>query len=288
MNFEIQNDFLKLTIASKGAEKQALISNNGVSYLRDLDEYWNRKAPFLFPNVGRLKDGYTIINNQEYHLPLHGFLRDQEFEVLHARKDEISLVNVYNEDTLNLYPFKYKAIITYQLKAKTLKTKVTIINEDDKDMIFNFGGHPGFRCPIFTDEKFTDYKVVFEKTENFAAPSVEEDGTLNFKKTTEFKDIKELPLKYDYFTIDAIVIPRVRSRKVKLVNDKNQGIEFKFPHFITLAIWTRPNAPFVCLEPWIGHADRYDANHQFSDKDNIITLKPLEEFKIHYDISVLE
>lgn len=288
MNFEIQNQFLKLTIASKGAEKLSLVSNKGINYLRDIDEYWDRTAPFLFPNVGRLKDGYTLINNNQYQLPQHGFLRDQEFEVLQSKKNEISLISLYSNDTLKMYPFKYKAIITYQLKDHSLKTKVTISNEGDEEMLFNFGGHPGFRVPLYADEKFEDYMIIFDKEEMFAAPGVESDGTLNFNRTRIFKGIKKVNLDYEYFAVDAIVIPRVKSNKVQLVNEKHQGIEFKFPQFVTLAIWTKPHAPFVCLEPWVGYADRSDSNHQFKEKDNIISLQPLEEFKINYDINILE
>jgi galactose mutarotase-like enzyme len=289
MNHIIQNEYLTLTVSSRGAEKQTLVSNKKVHYLRSKDALWDRTAPFLFPNVGRLRDGLTFINGVEYHLPQHGFLRDQEFEVLKSEKSEISLINVYNEETLKLFPFKYKAIITYSLKKKTLRTSVTIVNEDKEDLFFNFGGHPGFICPLYEGEKFEDYKIVFEKAENFSAPSVEANGTLNYNTPSgTYTNLKELPLDYKYFETDAIVIPRVRSKKVSLLNAKHQGIEFKYPDFITLAIWTKPNAGFVCLEPWIGHADRCDGNHQFISKDNIITLKQLEEFKIYYDITILD
>lgn len=288
MNYVIENEFLKLTVSSHGAEKTSLISNN-IEYIRQKDEVWNRQAPFLFPNVGRLRDNYTYINNELYNLPQHGFLRDQEFEVLHSQKDEISLINMFSEETLKNFPFKYKAIITYTLKEKTLRTSVSITNEDNQSFGFNFGGHPGFVCPLYPNESFSDYKVVFEKAESFSAPSVEKNGTLNFLESSRtFKDLKELKLDYKYFEIDAIVIPRVKSKKILLVNKNNKGIEFKYPGFLTLALWTRPNANFLCLEPWVGHADRHDSNHQFYEKDNIVLLNEFEEFKVYYDITILD
>ena len=288
MNFVIQNEYLTLTISSKGAEKKSLLYL-GREYIRQADEVWNRQAPFLFPNVGRLRDNYTYINKERYELPQHGFLRDQEFEVLQSQKDEISLVNVYTEETLKKYPFKCKVIITYTLMGKTVRTMIRINNEDHQEMGFNIGGHPGFVCPLYENEKFEDYRVIFEKEESFTAPSVEKNGTLNFVTPSRtFKKLKELKLDYEYFEIDAIVIPRVKSRQVQLVNKENKGIEFKFPGFLTLALWTRPNAKFLCLEPWIGHADRHDGDNQFYNKDNIIFLKELEEFKIYYDITILD
>ena len=289
MNYTIKNEYLTLTVSSTGAEKQTLVSSKGINYLRQPDKYWNRVAPFLFPNVGRLKGNSTFINGSEYHLPQHGFLRDQEFEVLHQVDDEIALVNIYNEKSLSKYPFKYKVIVHYQLEKNKLVTKISITNEDEKSMPFNIGGHPGFYCPLYPNEQFNDYKIVFSKSETFNAPSVESDGTLNFQVSSgEFIHLKELPLDYKYFEVDAIVIPRVKSKEVKLINKNNKGIKFSYHDFITLAIWTRPNAGFVCLEPWIGYADRHDSNKQFIEKDNIIVLDPLEEKVVSYDITIIE
>ena len=85
-----------------------------------------------------------------------------------------------------------------------------------------------------------------------------ENGTLNFVDTIKYEKVKELQLNYKYFEIDAIVNPKVKSQSVKLVNKDNKGIKFDFKGFPSLAIWTKPNAPFVCLEPWIGYADHHD------------------------------
>ena len=289
MDFIIKNEYLELTVSSRGAEKQKLVSSKGINYLRQPDNIWNRTAPFLFPNVGRVKGNYTFINDNRYDLPQHGFLRDQEFEVMRQVDDEIALVNLSNEETLKLFPFMYKVIVQYQLKDKELITKVSITNEDNTVMPFNIGGHPGFFCPLYENEEFTDYRLVFNKQETFNAPSVESDGTLNFNKfSEEFKQLKELKLDYSYFEIDAIVIPRVKSKEVKLINKNNKGIKFNYEDFLTLAIWTRPNAGFLCLEPWIGYADRHNSNHQFIEKDNIIKLNPSEEKEVKYTITIID
>ena len=64
MDCKISNEYLELTVSTHGAEKQSLVSKEtGISYLRDIDQYWNRHAPLLFPIVGKLRDLKTIINN---------------------------------------------------------------------------------------------------------------------------------------------------------------------------------------------------------------------------------
>ena len=62
MEFKISNEYLELTVSSHGAEKQTLVSKQtNVSYLRDIDQYWNRRAPLLFPIVGKLRDLKTLL-----------------------------------------------------------------------------------------------------------------------------------------------------------------------------------------------------------------------------------
>lgn len=286
----IQNGFLKAEISLKGAELKGL-SGNGVEYVwKGNPKYWNRSAPFLFPVVGTLKDKETYFDGKLYKMGSHGFLRDQDFEVLTQKEDEIVLVNVFNNETLEKYPFKYKAIVTYKLNGKSLNTEVEIHNDDICDMPFNIGGHPAFNCPMFEGDTFEDYSIHFEKEETFISPFVESNATLNFGKVgCQYQDLKVLNLKKDLFDIDTIILPRVRSKKVYLLNKQGKGVEFEYPKFSTFAIWTPFNdAPFVCLEPWIGYNDRHDSNKDFLTKDNLITLKSLETFKVSYKIKIVE
>ena len=290
MEFKISNKYLELTVSSHGAEKQSIISKEtNISYLRDVDKYWNRKAPLLFPIVGKLRDLKTFINNKEYSMNQHGFIRDQEFELYSQTETELVLVNKFNEETLKKYPFEYQVFVKYTLVEKSVYTEFIVKNLDYQVIPFNYGGHPGFKLPLYENETFEDYSVKFEKEENFDAPTVDmTTGTLNFKDTISYKNINEINLNYKYFEIDAIVIPEVKSQSVKLVNKDNKGVKFDFLGFPSLAIWTKPNAPFVCLEPWIGYADHNDSNYQFIEKDNMQFLNPGETFSATYVITVLE
>ena len=80
------------------------------------------------------------------------------------------------------YPFKYKAKVTYEIIDESLKTSVEITNLGEEVMPFNIGGHPAFNCPLYDNETFEDYKVVFEKPETFGSPLVVEGGLLDFDK----------------------------------------------------------------------------------------------------------
>ena len=203
--------------------------------------------------------------------------------------NSLTFISTYSEDTLKLYPFKYQVRIKYEIKDCGVAIDIEVTNKGKEKMYFNIGGHPGFRLPMYDNEKFDDYSVVFEKTEDFDAPTVNlQNGTLDFNHTIRCDHIGRIDLNYKYFEIDAIVIPKVKSREVKLVNKKNKGIRFNYHGFNSLAIWTKPNAPFVCLEPWMGYADHSDSDYNFIKKDDIVTLKANEVYKCGYSVEILD
>ena len=67
---------LQIKVNEKGAEL-ASIQLNGREYLWWGDAaYWNRQAPILFPNVGKVFDNTFRVNGKAYHMGQHGFARD--------------------------------------------------------------------------------------------------------------------------------------------------------------------------------------------------------------------
>lgn len=288
MNYILKHDELEIEINSHGAEQEHL-HYLGKDYMRVRDEFWNRKAPVLFPIVGKLRDLRTFIDSKEYHMNQHGLARDLEFKLKSQKDDELVFSVTYDDETLIHYPYKFELDISYKLKGRKEIVTYTVKNIDDKDIYFNIGGHPGFRLPMYENEKFEDYKVEFECVEDFNAPTVNlENGTLDFVHTIPYKNISKIDLNYKYFEIDAIVVPNIKSKYVKLVNKNNKGILFEYNNFNTLAIWTKPNAPFVCLEPWKGYADHSDSNYDFKSKDDIVKLKKNETCAFSYSVEILD
>lgn len=282
----------QIKVALIGAELKSFISNN-IEYIWCSNPvYWKRSAPFLFPIVGSLKDSKTIIEGKEYKLSQHGFLRDQLFVI--SKKEEsdtvstLELVNTFNSNTLDIYPYKYKAVITYVLYDDKLQTNIKIINVDDKKILFNIGGHPAFNTNLYGD-KFEDYKIEFETNESFSSPLVCDKGLLDFTKSDYVKEnIKEIILDKQIFTIDTILINNIKSNSCKLINKQGKGIKFTFNDFNTLAIWTPYNdAPFICLEPWIGYNDLVTTDGTYESKSDLIKLNEGEEFNCMYEIQTI-
>ena len=289
---KIKYNNIEVGINKLGAELKSLKCGDKEYIWCSDPKFWKRSAPFLFPVVGSLKDKKTTIKGIEYQLSQHGFLRDQEFKVLETTENSISFISKANEETLEHYPFNYETVVTYTIddKNKTLETKIKIKNIGKEEMYFNLGGHPAFNCPLYEGESFNDYRIVFEKEETFNSPLVCEGGLLDFNTGVYNKEnIKEIVLDKEIFTIDTILIKDVKSKVIKFVNKENKGIEFSYPKFSTLAIWTPYNeAPFICLEPWIGYNDLVDTKGTYEEKADLVYLNKEEEFVCSYEIKILD
>ena len=56
-----------------------------------------------------------------------------------------------------------------------------------------------------------------------------------------------------------------------------------FPNF---GIWSVKDAPFVCLEPWMGRADNIGFDRDISEKPGINAVDPGECFEKEYTVVV--
>ena len=114
MNYIIENEAVKISVADMGAELMSLIlKSDHTEYLWQGDEkYWAGRATNLFPICGRLTDGKYIYQGEEYEMVLHGFAKKSIFSVVEQKKDSITFSLRANEETLKIYPFDFELFIT--------------------------------------------------------------------------------------------------------------------------------------------------------------------------------
>lgn len=266
--FKLRYNKIEISVNSHGAELTKFILGN-VNYIHQKDIFWDRSAPHLFPFVGRLKNNEYIYNNQTYPMTGHGFLRDQEFSLVSESKNKLVFEFKSNIATYKIYPFYFIIRITYKIIKNGLSTKVKITNRSNDKMYFNYGEHPGFN--LFSD--ITNYIVVFNKVESFKSPSVSNDKLLDFTNPNAiYNNAKEIKLDNNLFTNDAIININSRSKNVKLVSS-DYILKYSYPNFKSFAIWTKPNANFICLEPWNGYADLVNSKKDIKNKEQVIILE---------------
>lgn len=292
MQHTIHNGRLSITVNQTGAELTSLIAlDSGKEYMWQADPaVWGSSAPVLFPIIGMLKEGKTLIDGREYHIPKHGMVRNNaDVELFQRSENHITFRLCWNEETLKVYPFKFEFLITYRLRNEHVIVYHQVLNLDTKPIYFNLGGHPAFRVPFFEHEQYSDYFLRFEHDETAPRYSVMPDGTIsNDTRFVPWKEGKILPLTHELFAQDALVFKDLNSRSVILESAINGPIlKLDYAGWTHLGIWAKPNGDFVCIEPWIGLADPYEGARDFKEKEGIVELAPGQTDEMSFDIKVL-
>lgn len=284
----IENEFLKIEIETAGAELRSIyhkIKKREFLWQGD-PEFWPRRAPVLFPIVGKLKGNEYKVDGKIFKLTQHGFARDKEFATFKTNDSKVTFALISDKDSIKVYPFDFELKITYELIQNTLKVYYEVINPGEDQIYFSIGAHPGFICPVNSNEKFEDYYIEFEKEETLSRHLLDE-GLFNGKTEAILNDSRILDLNYDLFLKDAIVLKNMRSTYLILKSkSSDHSLKFEFSKFPYFGIWTKPNAPFICLEPWCGIADNINVEGELKEKEGIIILRKGEIFDRNYSITI--
>ncbi|MFD2602090.1 aldose 1-epimerase family protein [Flavobacterium suzhouense] len=282
MNVTITNEFLTATINPLGAELISLKDSSNEYIWEGNPEFWGKHSPILFPIVGTLKDNTYTYEGNDYNMTRHGFARDNHFVV--KERDSRSVVFSFssNEETLKQYPFTFELELKYTLKEKTLHLDYTVNNLGDKIQPFALGAHPAFALP----GNFEDYSLTFEKEEELISSQLEND--LVSEKTFKIEsDKNKLALSHKLFENDALIFKTLISKKITLNKLDTPFLNVNFHDFPHLGIWTKTNAPFLCIEPWQGYSDPSTSTGKLEDKEGIVLLTPGKEYNAGFSIEIL-
>lgn len=273
-----------------GAELKSFKSRlSGYEYLWQADPaIWNRSAPFLFPNIGRLKSDTYFYQNKNYHLGQHGFLRDVDFEVKQKTENQVILFFKSNQETLRMYPFHFETTISYTLEKNNLFVGFTVRNTDNKLLHFSYGNHAGFTAPINPDLSFEDYHLEVTPTKS------RERIVLTEKKQADLANSfmeEKFPVYLDHalFKQDALIYQIDEQTEFTLKSDKDPAkLVISFNDFDYVGIWSPyPTlGNFVCIQPWCGIADRVGTDQQLENKFGIYHLNESESFSREFTISI--
>ncbi len=264
----ISNEYISVTISARGAEMQS-INKGGKEILWDGNpEVWAAHAPVLFPICGGLKEDKFILDGKEYTVQKHGYARFEEFEVEYSDKEKAVFLLRSNEESLKNFPFEYELRIIYTLDGCKVNIEYNVKNLSKGDMYFSIGSHEGYACP----EGIEEYSIVFDKCEDLDS-SILDGNLLEYNTVNVGKNTCELPLRYEYFAVDALVFLSLKSRKLSLKNKatgETVGVEFDGADYLLL--WTKPGAKYICIEPWSGIPDFVDSDFDITNKKGITKL----------------
>lgn len=269
----IVSDVLSAEIAADGAELSTLQDAAGRHLLWDGDaRWWTGRAPLLFPIVGRLPGDRARIDGREYELLQHGFARTSTFTCTHADSGSCRFELRETAESLQRYPRAFHLAVTYAIDGPTLSILARVTNTDARPLPFSFGFHPAFRWPLAGDAR-EGHVLEFERDEP-APIRRPHDGLLAPGGESLPVDGRRLALHDGLFEAGALVFDTLQSRRVRYVGPHCPQIEVGFPHMQHLGVWTKPGAPFVCIEPWHGYAAPVGFAGELREKPGIIELTP--------------
>ena len=243
---KLENERLCVEIAEHGAEVTRIYDKmKDTELLWNGDPaYWKRHSPILFPNVGKTYHNTVLINGTQYPTSQHGFARDNRFQCVRETADTVSFLFSSNEETKEVYPFDFDLTVTYRLEGDSLTVKWEVQNTGDEEMYFTIGGHPAF---CFEDECCQLNEEMFEN--------------------------------------DALILDHGQISEVWLCHkDGTPRVGMKCEGFPNFGIWSVKNAPFVCLEPWMGRCDDIGFDRELSEKPDVNKVPAGGRFEQSYVI----
>lgn len=283
MKITLSNSELTATINTFGAELISIKNNSNREYIWEGNpNYWGKHSPILFPIVGSLKNNIYSYNNATYQLSRHGFARDLEFDIIEKTDNKVVFSLQQSAITLEKYPFNFELQISYTLTKSVLKIGYKVINNNDFSMPFSIGAHPAFALA----NDFENYELLFEVSEKLVVSRLENDLISNTTYVLPMEN-NSLPLNYSLFENDALVFKTIASKSVTIAENKIPFLKVDYMDFPSLGIWTKSQAPFICIEPWFGYADTIENNGNLEDKEGIQILDKNQIFETNYLIEIL-
>ena len=89
------------------------------------------------------------------------------------------------------------------------------------------------------------------------------------------------------FENDALIFDGLKSKGASLIRQNGKSVHVDFGGAPCLGIWAKPGASYVCIEPWYGIDDRYNAGHDFTKKERICALSAGCEFVFPVTITTI-
>lgn len=278
------------SISTLGAELASVTGADGGELLWQGGPQWPRRAPVLFPIVGRVAGDTLRHEGQAYRMPQHGLARDREFTVEEATPSRAVFSLQDDAQTRAQYPFPFALELVYAVEGSTLSVTTRVSNPGSEVLPCGVGAHPGFRWPLVDGVAKSDHAVEFDGVETGEALSVR-NGLLGPARRIPLEG-QVLPLSEELFAADALVLPDVASRSVRYVARAADGsveraLLFAWEGYRDLGLWSKPTgAAFLCIEPWYSMASPEGWDGEFAEKPGIVHLAPGESRAMTWRVTV--
>ena len=280
MEYTIENEYLKLTVTTWGAQVKSVIRKcDNVEHMWQADKaVWDYHAPILFPHAGKVVGGKIIAKGKEFEATQHGFARLMEHDFVEMSKDTIVLELCSSEETLAKFPYEFRLISTFTLEADTVHHTLTVENLDEAELPFGIGYHPGFAVPFDSKHKATDYELRFSEMESPICINNLPHGLMHGNLYYLGSNIQSIPVDERLFANDSHCMVGLKSQTLGLYEkDTGRGVVCNISEFPYTLIWSKPGMPkFVCIEPWHSLPSPENGTSDWNEKPAAAILAPGE------------
>ena len=278
MLYTIENAKIKVTVTDMGAEMTSLVlKKTGVEYLWQADpEYWTGHAYNLFPICGRLWDGKYTYQGKTYEMNLHGFARKTAYELAEQTDTSLTFRLADSDVTYAQYPFHFELLLTYTLDGASVVTTFHVKNNDEKELIYAIGGHPGFNVPLA--EKCEPRQLCMSETCYY----------LGETKPFKVRCGKSFKLAHNLFDDDAIFLTDVAEEVTLKGGVSKRFVKVTYPGMKYVGFWHKPQteAPYVCIEPWMSVPADDGKVDDLETKRDMLRLASGAEYEQSFTITI--
>jgi galactose mutarotase-like enzyme len=251
-NFRIGNGLVTVEVSPLGSEMQSITTSDGQSWLWHGDAaYWSGRSPVLFPIVGRAPDDHIGVDGLRFPMGQHGFARRSVFTLAESGEDHCRFELRSGPASHSIYPFEFLLALEHRVEGRAVVVTAEVTNEDHRPMPFGIGFHPAFVWPL-PGCAGLEHSVVLD---NGGEPGLVRlaGGLIVPDVLPSPFDAGQLVLEPELFAADAMVFPDGAGAGLRY-GAGEKAIRLTWENLPNFAIWSKPGAPFVCLEPWHGMA----------------------------------
>lgn len=291
-NYTLSNGTLTIEAACHGAELQSL-RRNGREYLWQGDaRYWGRRSPVLFPMVGRVWGDEFRLDGRSWPMGQHGFARDADFRRVADAPAGTLLYELRSDAaTLERFPREFALRVSYRLEGDSVIVGWEVENTGTRLLSFQIGAHPAFYLPDHDAGAEVRARFAFDNRGPLEYVVPKERGCMDAAHRTLHLDAQgQMAVTADTFACDTYAFDNSQLHRVDLLKADGTpyvSLEFDAP---LVALWaptaTKPDCPFVCIEPWYGCADTVGYDGLWDDREHINRLAPGETFRAEYKITI--
>lgn len=279
----IESDDLAIEVSSLGAEMQSLATRDGRAWLWHGDSaFWAGRSPILFPVVGKAPDNRLRIDGEAFEMQQHGIARRSEFRLIKSGRSFCLHELTASDTSRTAYPFDFRLTLRHAVEGPRLVLTAEVTNTGTRPLPFGLGFHPAFAWPLPGAEG----RPHMIQLGNGGEPELSRlDGGLRRPGLLPSPFAAgRLMLRHRDFEDDAMIFPDGAGDALTYGAEGGPSLRFRFSNLPNLALWTKPGAHFICIEPWHGTAPEIGASDELADRPYTMTLAPDQQ--AHFGFSV--